>query len=79
MYGTTTAMAQMTSLGADVGVLIGLVVGIVMGGFVALLGVGFFISKIQNYLMFDSNDRYWLSKDEEYTKKYGKDYWKLNK
>jgi hypothetical protein len=50
MYATTTALAQITSTGTDVGVLIAAVVALVFAGWAALTGVGFLKRKISHYV-----------------------------
>jgi len=50
MYATTTALAQITSTGTDLGLLIGAVVVLVLGGWAALTGVGFLRRKLAHYI-----------------------------
>jgi len=50
MYSTSTALAQITSTGSDIGVLVGATVVLVLGGWAALTGVGFLKRKIGHYI-----------------------------
>jgi len=50
MYATSTALAQITSTGTDLGILIGATVVLVLGGWAALTGVGFLRRKLSHYV-----------------------------
>lgn len=50
MYATTTALAQISSTGVDIGLVVAAVVALVLGGWAALTGVGFLVRKISHYV-----------------------------
>jgi len=50
MYATSTAIAAVTSAGADIGLLVAAVVTTVLAGWAALTGVGFFKRKVSHYV-----------------------------
>lgn len=50
MYATTTALAQIASTGADIGLLVAAVVALVFVGWASLTGVGFLRRKISHYI-----------------------------
>jgi len=50
MYGTTTALAQISSTGVDIGLVVAAVVGLVFTGWVGLTAVGFLKRKLGHYV-----------------------------
>lgn len=46
MYDIASSTAQIAATGADVGIAIAAVVGLVLGGWAALIGLGFFTKKV---------------------------------
>jgi len=50
MYATSTAIAQIASTGADIGLVVGATVASIMVGWAALTGVGFLKRKVSHYI-----------------------------
>jgi len=50
MYGTSTALATVSSTASDVGLFIVLAVGIILAAWASLTGLGFFKRKVSHYV-----------------------------